>query len=546
MAGDSPDAPHMKRARDLILSQGGAAKANVFCRIGLALFAQVPWRAVPTMPIEVTLAPKWFPFTLYKVSYWSRTVIAPLLILQSLKPRARNPRNINIPELFLVPADRVRKYHVNPTGSFIGSCFLALDQVVRRIDPFMPKGLRKKAIQASLDFIMPRLNGEDGLGAIYPAMANAVMAFDTLGYPKTYPPRATTMEAIRKLLIFKDDLAYCQPCVSPVWDTALAGHAALEAGEPVDSQRIRKSVDWLLERQVLDVDGDWKAGRPDLKPGGWAFQYRNDFYPDLDDTAVVSMFLDRVDKERIDPRIQNAIRRATDWVVGMQSNDGGWAAFDTNNTFYYLNHIPFSDHGALLDPPTADVTARCIGMLAQLGHGPDHPAIVKGVAWLKKEQEADGSWFGRWGMNYIYGTWSVLTALNAAGEDMNAPYVRKAVEWLKSRQRDDGGWGEDGRSYYPGKKDIVQGSTPSQTAWAVLTLMSTGDIESEQTGRGVKYLVDHPRDGARWNEELYNAVGFPRVFYLRYHGYAAFFPLWAVSRYQNMMSRNQRRVELAL
>jgi squalene-hopene/tetraprenyl-beta-curcumene cyclase len=294
------------------------------------------------------------------------------------------------------------------------------------------------------------------------------------------------------------------------------------------------------------VDGDWKAGRPDLKPGGWAFQYRNDFYPDLDDTAVVSMFLDRIDKGRRDPRIQNAISRATDWVIGMQSSDGGWAAFDTNNTFYYLNHIPFSDHGALLDPPTADVTARCIGMLAQLGHGPNHPAIAKGVAWLKKEQEADGSWFGRWGMNYIYGTWSVLTALNAAGEDMQAPYVRKAVEWLKSRQRKNGGWGEDGRSYYPGKKDIVQDSTPSQTAWAVLTLMSTGDIESEQAGRGVKYLVDHPRDGARWNEELYNAVGFPRVFYLRYHGYAAFFPLWAVSRYQNMMSRNQRRVELAL
>jgi squalene-hopene/tetraprenyl-beta-curcumene cyclase len=546
LTGDREDAPHMTRAREFVLGHGGAARANVFTRFALALFGQVPWRAVPTMPVEATLLPRWFPFHLYKVSYWSRTVIAPMLIVQALKPTARNPRQIGVAELFRVPPEQERRYQINPTGSWIGNLFLGLDPILRWLEPKSPKRLRARAIQAALDFIMPRLNGEDGLGAIYPAMAYAVMAFDCLGYSKDYPPRATAMRSIKKLLVLKDGSGYCQPCVSPVWDTALSAHALLEAGESGQSPRLQKAWDWLLERQVRDVAGDWREGRPDLKPGGWAFQYRNDHYPDLDDTAVVTMALERANRGRDDPRMRDAIQRATEWVIGMQSSDGGWAAFDANNTYYYLNHIPFSDHGALLDPPTADVTARCVGMLSQVGLPKDHPAIAKGIEWLKKEQESDGSWFGRWGMNYIYGTWSVLTALNGAGEDLQAPYIRKAVDWLKSRQQPDGGWGEDGRSYYPGQKDFVQGSTPSQTAWAVLALMSAGEVESEAAARGVEYLLAQPREGARWREELYNAVGFPKVFYLRYHGYSAFFPLWAVARYRNLMSGNERRVETAL
>jgi len=536
LVGDDPQAPHMVRAREAILKYGGAAKANVFTRIALALFEQVPWTAVPVMRVEAMLLPKWFPFHIDKVAYWSRTVMVPLFILAVLKPKAANPRNTNIRELFVTPPEEEANYMVNPTGHWIGSALIQLDRFMHLVEPLFPRSIEKKAIDKALAFVKERLNGEDGLGAIFPAMANAVMAYHALGYPDDHPDYVIARQSIEKLLILDDenDIGYCQPCLSPVWDTGLVGHALLEAGFSDGDGEIDRAAEWLVGRQILDVKGDWKANKGDIRPGGWAFQYWNDHYPDVDDTAVVVMALHRANPDKY----EEAIDRGVEWIIGMQSKNGGWGAFDADNEHYFLQHIPFADHGALLDPPTADVTARCISMLAQVGYDNSHPVVAKGLQYLRRDQEEDGSWFGRWGNNYVYGTWSVLCALNAAGEDMNAPYVRKAVDWLKGRQQSDGGWGEDCASYWQHRRDEVKSSTPSQTSWAVLGLMAAGEVDSVAVKGGIDYLLQEPRDGGKWEEEYFNAVGFPRVFYLRYHGYSAFFPLWTLARYRDLQNRN--------
>jgi squalene-hopene/tetraprenyl-beta-curcumene cyclase len=542
LIGDDPDAPHMVRARGAILAQGGAALCNVFTRVMLALFGQVPWRAVPVMPIEIMLLPRWFPFHLDKVSYWSRTVIVPLSILMAYKPRARNPHGIGIAELFVTPPGAERHYITNPTGSHWGRFFLAVDRALRLGEPYLPKRARRRALRRAVEFITARLNGEDGLGGIYPAMAYTVMAFDTLGYAADQPDLVIARQAVKKVVTDKGGFAYVQPCLSPVWDTALASHALMESGVSGKEPAVRRALDWIAARQVLDTVGDWASARPHVRPGGWAFEYRNDHYPDVDDTAAILCALHRADPERY----RHAIARGVEWVLGLQSRDGGWGSFDADNTHHYLNNIPFADHGALLDPPTADLTARCISALAQTGYARDHPAVARALAYLRREQEPDGSWFGRWGTNYVYGTWSVLCALNAAGEDMAQPYVRKAVAWLKARQQADGGWGESCASYWPERKDKAVASTPSQTAWALLGLMAAGETESDAVARGIAYLQRAPRQDGKWDEQLYNAVGFPRVFYLRYHGYSAYFPLWALARYRDLMAKNDRRVAWGL
>jgi squalene-hopene/tetraprenyl-beta-curcumene cyclase len=542
LIGDDPDAPHMARARAAILARGGAARSSVFTRMSLALFGQVPWGAVPVMPVEIMLLPRWFPFHLDKVSYWSRVLIVPLTILMAYKPRARNPRRMGIEELFVTPPERERHCITNPTGSTWGRILVAVDRILRAAEPFFPRRTRQRAIRQAVAFITERLNGEDGLGAILPPMAATVMVFDTLGYPKDHPDLVIGKRAVRKLVMDKGDFAYVQPCLSPLWDTGLACHALMEAGATGATPVVRRALDWIAERQVLDVVGDWAKVRPHVRPGGWAFEYRNDHYPDVDDTAMILCALHRADPKRY----RQAIERGIEWVLGLQSRNGGWGSFDADNTHHYLNNIPFADHGALLDPPTADVTARCISALAQIGYSREHPAVARALAYLREEQEADGSWFGRWGTNYIYGTWSALSALNAVGEDMAQPYVRRAVDWLKSRQQADGGWGESCGSYWADRKDEVVESTPSQTAWALLGLMAAGEVESPAVARGVEYLRRVPRQGAKWDEELYNAVGFPRVLYLRYHGYSAYFPLWALARYQSLMARNDRRVAWGL
>ncbi len=411
----------------------------------------------------------------------------------------------------------------------------------------MPKGLRKRAIDKAVAFVTERLNGIDGLGAIYPAMENSVKMYAVLGYAPDHPHRAIARASLDKLLVVKDDEAYCQPCVSPVWDTALVAHALLEAGDEKAVAAANKSLDWLKPLQVLDVKGDWIEQRPNVRPGGWAFQYNNAHYPDLDDTAVVVMAMDRARGSR-GATFDQAIDRGREWVVGLQSKDGGWGAFDADNAYHYLNNIPFADHGALLDPPTADLTGRCLSMLAQLGERPaTSEPMRRAIEWLERDQLPDGSWYGRWGMNYIYGTWSVLCALNAAGVDHNAPMFRKAVQWLVSIQNPDGGWGEDGSSYkldYRGYEKAP--STASQTAWALLGLMAAGEVEHAAVGRGIGYLAQNQGVDGLWEEQRYTATGFPRVFYLRYHGYRRFFPLWAMARYRNLKSGNSRVVSFGM
>lgn len=536
LVGDDPDAPHMRRAREAILAAGGAARSSVFVRIQLALFGQVPWRAVPWIRPEAMLMPKWAPFHIEKVSYWSRTVMVPLFVVAALKPQARNPRGIDIRELFVVPPEDVVEYQHNPTGERVGEVFLAIDRIGRKVEPLFSRRLEKISIQRAVTFVKERLNGEDGLGGIFPAMVYALMMFDALGYPRDHPDLVTIRKSIDKLVVFRETEAYLQPCLSPVWDTGLALHALLEAGLSNEDAAVATGCRWLVDRQVLDVRGEWASNRPDVRPGGWPFQYRNDHYPDVDDTAVIVMALNRASETDYD----GSVARACEWVLGMQSRNGGWGAFDADNEHYALNSIPFADHGALLDPPTADVSARCLGMLMQLGHSRSHPAVQRALAYLKGEQETDGSWFGRWGTNYIYGTWSVLCALNAVGEDPESPHIRKAVAFLKSRQREDGGWGEDCASYWPERRQEVKASTPSQTAWALLGLMAAGEVDSPEVKRGIEYLLSSPRDGGQWQEELYNAVGFPRVFYLKYYGYSAYFPLWALSRYRNLSRGNRK------
>ena len=545
MIGDDIKAPHMARARAAVLRAGGAEAGNVFTRIQLALFGAGPWQAVPTIPPELMLAPKWFPVHLSRFSYWARTVVVPLLVLCALKPRARNAKGVLVPELYSgKPAALTSQAaHVHKGWKLF---FEVLDVVLKRGDAWWPKALRAKAIALCEAWVTERLNGEDGLGAIYPAMANSVMMYDVLGYPPEHPARAIARLSVEKLLVIKDDEAYCQPCVSPVWDTALAAHAMLEVGTTEAVASAHKALDWLRPRQVLEVAGDWVDQRPGVRPGGWAFQYGNDYYPDLDDTAVVVMAMNRAadlrgpDKAAAD---DEAVARGREWVEGLQSQDGGWGAFDADNDKEFLNNLPFADHGALLDPPTADVSARCISMLAQLGEPLDSPRMTAALAWLEKEQEAEGSWFGRWGVNYVYGTWSVLCALGRAGIDSGHPMVARAVAWLKAVQNEDGGWGEGCQSYALDRKGHESfRSTASQTAWATLGLMAVGERNSPEVARGIAWLTANQGADGLWGQEVYTGGGFPRVFYLRYHGYPRYFPLWALARYRNLGVANRERV----
>jgi squalene-hopene/tetraprenyl-beta-curcumene cyclase len=546
MAGDSIDAPHMVRLRHYILGQGGAAKANVFTRIALAIFEQLPWRGVPYIPVEIMLFPRWFPFHLDKVSYWSRTVMVPLFILCTLKATAVNPHKISILELFVTHPDK--ETHYFPERTLLNKIFLGLDKLGHATRPLIPKKMHELAITRAKEWIIERLNGEDGLGGISPAMMAAYEALLLLGMPKDHPQAVTARKAIDKLLVINEHDAYCQPCLSPVWDTALAALALQEADKGrehnvcgdainrVSTSALTRAYNWLKSVQLSDEPGDWRIRKPDLAGGGWAFQFANPHYPDVDDTAVVAFAM----ADSTLPELEESIHRATRWIVGMQSKNGGYGAFDVDNTYYYLNEIPFADHGALLDPPTTDVSARCAMLMARVAQDHDEylPALKRTIDYVRSEQEADGSWFGRWGTNYIYGTWSALLGLEQTSLPKTDPMYTKAAAWLKSVQRADGGWGEDNYSYHDvSHSGKYKFSTAFQTAWAVLGLMAAGEARCPEVKAGIDFILRTQQANGVWNDKCFTAPGFPKVFYLKYHGYDKFFPLWALARYRNELNK---------
>jgi len=547
LAGDSIDAPHMVKTRNIILNNGGAARSNVFTRILLAMFKQVPWRAAPVVPIEILLQPRWSPFHIGKISYWSRAVVVPLAILCSLKAQAKNPLNVDIKELFLVSPDKHKDYY--PTDTLLQRVFVWVDSGLRLAERIVPNWVRRHAIAKGEAWILERM-GEGGLGAIFPAMVNSYEALAILGYASDHPYRVKTKKAIEDLLVISDHSAYCQPCVSPVWDTALACLALQEADYHGTRDEVKVALDWFKDRQLLDQPGDWRDNRPKLEGGGWPFQYNNDHYPDLDDTSVVAWAMANVTfnsttvgSKSIDSDMNtcyaNCLDKAANWLQGMQSSDGGFASFDVDNQHEYLNQIPFADHGALLDPPTSDVSARCLTLFAmfdQAGNKKYQATAKRCLDYLRREQEQNGSWFGRWGTNYIYGTWSVLAALEIAGISKDDPMVQRAAKWLKSKQRADGGWGESNDSYFdPTTAGENKTSTAFQTAWAMLGLIAAGEKPSPELRRAADYLIRTQRDNHLWHDEGFTAPGFPRVFHLKYHAYDKIFPLWALARYRNII-----------
>ncbi len=520
----------LTRARDWILAHGGPVQANVFTKITLALFGQYPWGGVPAMPVEIVLLPRWSYFNLYAVSYWSRTVIVPLLVIMDRRPVHPLPRDRGVEELWahhlhLEDPAYARRGWLSWKNFFVG-----VDGFVKAWEGWGPRPWRARAIRAAHDWLVPRVSVPGGLGGIYPAMANAVLALRLLGYPDDHPLVAGQLKELEALTIEEPDRFHVQPCVSPVWDTCLALNALLASGLSPAHPALGRAADWLLARQITEP-GDWAVSRPKLVPGGWAFQFANDFYPDLDDTAVVAMGLAAVDHpDRA--RVRDAVERATRWLLGMQGRDGGWASFDVDQTRLQLNNIPFADHGALLDPATEDLTARCLECFARTGTKADHRAIRAGLEFLRRRQTPDGAWYGRWGVNYLYGTWSVLRALDALGLAPDDPMVRRAADWLERRQNADGGWGERCDSYADPAQAGRGPSTPSQTAWALLGLLAAGRAGAPAVARGVQHLVDTQQPDGGWTDAYWNGTGFPRVFYLKYHLYAHYFPLWALGEWR--------------
>lgn len=532
LAGKDPAQRQLKDARQWVLTHGGAENANVFTRITLAIFGQLPWHTVPAMFAEIIWLPKWFFFNLKKVSYWSRCVIVPLLILFAKRPVHNLAPEQGIRELFISNPDSLKNIDKINHDGLLKNIFVIFDRCLKILEPLIPDWLRTMSLRKTEKWVRLHMRGEGGIGAIYPAMANAVMALKVLGNDMSDPDLARGVQAIEDLVLENEKETYVQPCVSPIWDTCLSLSALSETGLADDHPAMASSVNWLFSKQVF-TRGDWADNAPELDSGGWAFQFENEFYPDVDDTSMVIMALLRAGAQK-NTDYRRRLAYAVNWVIGMQNPDGGWGAFDIDNHYEYLNNIPFADHGALVDPSTADLTGRCIEMLAMLGYDRSFPPVARALAYLQRTQEPYGAWYGRWGVNYIYGTWAVLVGLGALGEDPKQPYIVKAMDWLKSIQNPDGGWGEDCNTYDdPGMygKGI---STASQTAWALLGLMAMGEIDGENVERGINYLLRNFEPAAGWQENVYTGTGFPKVFYLNYHGYSHYFPLWALGVYRHM------------
>ncbi len=540
-AGHKPEESALERARLRIAALGGIHKANTYTKFYMALFGQYDWRGVPTIPPELMLFPKWFYFNIYAMSSWTRAIVVPLSIVWAFQPLISCPPHAALDELFPDNRRHVPLKEVMPPHGIFSwtSYFLLWDNGLKALEGRGGHWLRVWSLRLAEDWILRRLAESDGLGAIYPGIINTIMAMKCLGYADTDPRLLSQLQILEQLELSDGDhhLEY-QPCHSPVWDTAISIIALAESGLPRNHPALVASAKWLISKEIK-IEGDWKVGNPKALPGGWAFEFNNSHYPDIDDTAMVMLALRHVDlpEEEALAR-EKACLRGLNWLLSMRSSTGGWAAFDKNNTKAILTKIPFADHNAMIDPPSADVTARVLEFLGYVGYDTSYPVAAAAVRFLRREQEEDGSWFGRWGVNYIYGTWQVLRGLAAVGENMSAPYVQKAVSWLKSVQQKDGGWGETCATYeYPSHKGRGP-STPSQTAWAVMALMAAG-VRDESVERGIRHLIETQSPDGTWNETEFTGTGFPKVFYLEYTMYRQYFPLHALGLYHKALAIKQ-------
>jgi len=530
LAGVPVDDDRMTRLRDCILELGGIQAANSYTKINLGLFDLYPRQYCPTIPPEVTLLP--FDF-LYQMSSWSRAIVVSLAIVHAANPRRPVPAGFHLDELWKPGVSGEFRREGGPFSWH--NLFLRLDGFLKWWERHGSARVRRKAIERAKEWMIERLAHSDGLGAIYPPMMYSVMALDVLGYAPDDPLRAEALRQFDNLCTDDGERFFFQPCFSPVWDTAIAAYALGQARG--DGAALRRAADWLLAREIRRK-GDWAVKRPNVAPSGWAFEYANEFYPDIDDTAMVMLALSQA--RASDAEAQRAChRRALDWLLAMQSGDGGWAAFDADNNWNFLSQVPFADHNAMLDPTCPDITGRVLEALAAHGLTREHPAVARGVEWLVRHQEADGSWYGRWGVAYIYGTCFALRGLAAAGESDREAHVLRAGEWLRSIQNADGGWGESCASYDNGA--FTPGpSTPSQTAWAILGLIAGGDAQSLSVQHGIEYLLETQRADGSWDERPATGTGFPKVFYLNYHLYKDYFPLLALATYAKASGAVQR------
>jgi squalene-hopene/tetraprenyl-beta-curcumene cyclase len=535
LTGYKPDHPALDRARKKILDMGGVTEVNTFTKIYLCFLGQYDYDAVPAVPPEIVLFPNWFWFNIYEISSWSRAILVPLSICYAKKPLKKIPAEMGVEELFVGGRDKSRMHlHWSKKHVSWRNFFLTLDRLVHWFERVHIRPLRWLALRKAERWMLERFEMSDGLGAIYPSILNSIIALRCLGYSLDDPQVIRAMDEFEKLGIEEGDTFRMMPCMSPVWDTAYALFALGEAGVPASDPRMVKCADWILQKQVRNT-GDWKVKNPKGQPGGWYFEYNNEYYPDVDDSAMVCLALSRV--EHPNGRYQReSVQRAIDWIFSMQCKNGGWASFDKDNDRMVFEHIPFADHNAMLDPPTVDITGRILEMLATYGYDQNDRRVKKAIRFIREQQEPDGSWFGRWGVNYIYGTALVLRGLEAIGVDHHEPYVQQGAEWLRMVQNPDGGWGETCESYDdPGKRGVGP-STPSQTAWAIMGLLAASDTRSDSVARGIAYLLRTQKKNGSWEEPHTTGTGFPRVFYLVYTLYRDYFPLIALTAYAKVMA----------
>lgn len=543
LAGEVPTAPHLMRAKEKILELGGLEATNSYTRFYLAMVGAISWNHVPSIPPELVLLPTWFPINLIEMSSWTRAIVVPLSIIYALKPDWRLPEGVTVTELFKSPGSKPPSLTWSGKLFSWKTFFLATDRLLKLYDRSPWNPLRKKAIEKARQWVFERLERSEGMGAIFPGMMNAIYALLADGKDPSDPLVSREIEFFERYEIHEGDTLRIQPCISPVWDTAIAMVSLEEAGLDPAHPSLIAAERWLVDKQILGP-GDWQVKNKKADPGGWAFEFRNDFYPDVDDTAFVLMALSRVAEPQGD-RLRAAIRRGLAWLVSMQNSDGGWGAFDHENNLQMLNNIPFADHNAMLDPSTADVTARALECLGQMDWDASHPVLERARAFLRHDQTADGSWFGRWGVNFVYGTSGVLRALETLGLSHH-PDCMRAAEWLKTVQNEDGGFGESIQSYYDTKTKGQGSSTASQTAWGLIGLLATVGPNDLATERAVEWLTKHQNSSGTWDEPEFTGTGFPCVFYLKYHLYRHSFPLYALARYQNMRNGTGRFVAVKI